>query len=77
MIGLVLEDDAPGSDRLQGSRCGLQPTELSQITGGGIANNLDKECSYFALTPFCLSLIFLGELPQRAIQSPHRNPREF
>jgi len=30
----------------------FKPTELSQIAGGGIANNLDKECSYSALTPF-------------------------
>jgi hypothetical protein len=31
----------------------IKPTELGQIAGGGIANNLDKECRYFALTPFC------------------------
>ena len=64
----------------------FKPTELSQIAGGGIANkSLDKECRYLALTPFALpsllaepsSLIFLGELPQRAINCSHRNPREF
>lgn len=27
--------------------------------------------------PSLLSLIFLGELPQRAIQCSHRNPEEF
>jgi len=30
----------------------VKPTESSQIAGCRIANNLEKECSYLALTPF-------------------------
>jgi len=34
----------------------FNPTELSQIAGGGIENNsLDKECRYLALTPLAPS----------------------